>query len=54
VQQITASGSEQIWVADITYIPTKKQTVYLSLITDAYSRGNPPIFNNTSKKNQKN
>ena len=37
-QQMTASGSEQIWVADITYIPTKKQTVYLSLITDAYSR----------------
>jgi putative transposase len=29
---------EQLWVADITYIETKGQTVYLSLITDAYSR----------------
>lgn len=36
--QITASASEQVWVGDITYIPTKNQTVYLSLITDAYSR----------------
>lgn len=29
---------EQLWVADITYIETKNQTVYLSLVTDAYSR----------------
>jgi transposase InsO family protein len=36
--QITANACEQVWVGDITYIPTKNQTVYLSLITDAYSR----------------
>ena len=36
--QVTATGSEQVWVADITYIPTREETVYLSLITDAYSR----------------
>lgn len=29
---------EQIWVSDITYIPTKTGNTYLSLITDAYSR----------------
>lgn len=28
----------EIWVSDITYIDTAKQTTYLSLITDAYSR----------------
>jgi putative transposase len=29
---------EQVWVSDITYIPTKNGNSYLSLITDAYSR----------------
>lgn len=29
---------EQVWVSDITYIPTKTGNTYLSLITDAYSR----------------
>jgi transposase InsO family protein len=28
---------EQLWVADITYVPTNKGFLYLSLITDAYS-----------------
>ena len=37
-QQIHASGSEQVWVADITYLPTNGKFVYLSLVTDAYSR----------------
>jgi putative transposase len=37
-QQVTATASEQVWVADITYIPTQEETVYLSLVTDAYSR----------------
>lgn len=32
------SRPEQIWVADITYIPTHQQCVYLSLVTDAFSR----------------
>ncbi|SEN22719.1 putative transposase [Pseudomonas sp. ok272] len=37
-QQIVATGPEQIWVADITYLPTQEGVAYLSLITDAYSR----------------
>ena len=37
-QQWRATGSEQLWVADITYLPTANKFVYLSLVTDAYSR----------------
>lgn len=37
-QQVCATGSEQVWVADITYLPTNDKFVYLSLVTDAYSR----------------
>lgn len=37
-QQQRADGSEQVWVADITYLPTDSACVYLSLITDAWSR----------------
>lgn len=29
---------EQLWVADITYLPTHSGDSYLSLVTDAYSR----------------
>ena len=29
---------EQLWVADITYLPTQSGEAYLSLVTDAYSR----------------
>lgn len=29
---------QQVWVADITYVPTRQQCVYLSLVTDAFSR----------------
>lgn len=29
---------EEVWVADITYLPTRDKFVYLSLVTDAYSR----------------
>lgn len=29
---------EQLWVADITYLPTHEGESYLSLVTDAYSR----------------
>lgn len=37
-QQVCATAAEQVWVADITYLPTKDKFVYLSLVTDAYSR----------------
>nr|WP_255563322.1 IS3 family transposase [Mucilaginibacter sp. 21P] len=33
-----ATRPNEIWVSDITYIDTKAETAYLSLITDAYSR----------------
>jgi putative transposase len=36
--QVRATASEQVWVADITYLPTSDKFVYLSLVTDAYSR----------------
>lgn len=36
--QVKATHSEQVWVADITYLPTQGKTVYLSLVTDLYSR----------------
>lgn len=38
VQSLKIIHPEQVWVADITYIPTKSGHNYLSLITDAYSR----------------
>jgi putative transposase len=37
-EQVVASGPEQVWVADITYLPTQESVAYVSLITDAYSR----------------
>ena len=36
-EQVRAEASEQVWVADITYLPTRERCAYLSLITDAYS-----------------
>lgn len=36
--QVQPHAAEQVWVADITYVPTHSGFVYLSLITDAYSR----------------
>ncbi|WP_155971250.1 IS3 family transposase [Xenorhabdus nematophila] len=36
--KITPTGPEQVWVADITYLPVKAGEAYLSLITDAWSR----------------
>ena len=36
--QIVPTGPEQVWVADITYLPTTERVAYLSLVTDAYSR----------------
>ncbi|MDP9781615.1 putative transposase [Pseudomonas fluorescens] len=36
--QVVPSGPEQVWVADITYLPTQEGVAYLSLVTDAFSR----------------
>jgi transposase InsO family protein len=38
VQNLTPSRPEQIWVADITYLVTRKGYHYLHLLTDAYSK----------------
>jgi len=37
-ERVQITGSEQVWVADITYLPTTGKFVYLSLVTDAHSR----------------
>jgi putative transposase len=36
--QVVATAPEQVWVADITYLPTQTGVAYLSLVTDAFSR----------------
>jgi transposase InsO family protein len=38
LHQVTPSRPEEVWVADITYLPMQTQNTYLSLVTDAYSR----------------
>ncbi|MDE3235017.1 MAG: IS3 family transposase [Bacteroidota bacterium] len=35
---LIVTAIEQLWVSDITYLRTENDFVYLSLITDAYSR----------------
>ncbi|MEY4882815.1 MAG: hypothetical protein RIS34_669 [Pseudomonadota bacterium] len=37
-EQVQPYAAEQVWVVDITYLPTHDGFVYLSLVTDAYSR----------------
>lgn len=37
-EQVMPSAPERVWVADITYLPTRSGPLYLSLVTDAYSR----------------
>ena len=34
----TAPGPNQLWVADITYIPTSSGTLYLAVVLDVWSR----------------
>lgn len=38
VKDIQIQSPEQVWVSDITYLRTTDSFIYLSLITDAYSR----------------
>jgi putative transposase len=37
-QQLTLTGIDQLWVADITYIRLETEFVYLAVILDAFSR----------------
>ena len=38
IKELSITRPEQVWVADITYVGTRKNPMYLSLITDAYSK----------------
>lgn len=38
IKGFTPTAPNQLWVSDITYLTTRKGFLYLSLITDAYSR----------------
>jgi len=37
-RQFTATGPNQLWVADITYVPTASATLYLGVVLDVWSR----------------
>lgn len=37
-QHLEVTKPEQLWVSDITYITTKEKPLYLSLVTDAFSK----------------
>ena len=37
-ENLEVSRPEQLWVSDITYIGTRENPMYLSLVTDAYSK----------------
>jgi len=37
-RDFTASGPDELWVADITYVPTQEGYLYLAVVVDAYSR----------------
>ena len=38
IRDLLVQRPHQLWVSDITYIPTSEGYLYLSLVTDAYSR----------------
>ena len=38
VENLAVNRPEQVWVSDITYIGTRNKPIYLSLVTDAYSK----------------
>lgn len=38
IDELTIDRPEQVWVSDITYIGNRQNPMYLSLITDAYSK----------------
>jgi putative transposase len=38
IREQVPSREHELWVSDITYVETKEGYLYLSLVTDAYSR----------------
>ena len=38
IKDLTLSRPEQVWVSDITYIKTHQENLFLSLVTDAFSK----------------
>ncbi len=38
IKGLSITKPEQVWVSDITYIGTRENPMYLSLVTDAYSK----------------
>ncbi len=38
IQELNVTQPEQVWVSDITYIGKRTNPMYLSLVTDAYSK----------------
>lgn len=38
IEEMSITAPEQVWVSDITYIRTQNGFLYLSLVTDAYSK----------------
>lgn len=38
MQDFTAQAPNQVWLSDITYVPTKEGWLYLCIVLDAYSR----------------
>ena len=38
IEEMKLEKPEQLWVADITYVGTRTNPMYLSLVTDAYSK----------------
>ena len=38
IADLSITRPEQVWVADITYVGTRKNPMYLALVTDAYSK----------------
>lgn len=38
IEQLTVQRPEQVWVSDITYVGNRQNPMYLSLVTDAYSK----------------
>ena len=38
IQDLTICRPEQVWVADITYLGSRNNHLYLSMVTDAYSK----------------